>query len=466
MGSSASTSFGSVESARAIITRWRSPIESCSGRWPRRPPSPRRSSSGSTVRSAVARAGQPQLHRGVLDHRPAREQVEGLIDVSQLAQPVARAHRPRRAPRYPARPRAPRRCPAQQRRDQHQQRRLARAAGPVQRHQLARGDRARHAVDGAHRLAVADLVVLRRARAAPARRSPTTCRVRITASRAASPGKSITFAGLEAGLGAPAARRRASVATRRDQPVASASETLISTAIPVRPPASRAARVISSASAIPSHIVRSSTSSSRGSRAIPWAIATSARSQSAGPPSAARRIRSRPPARALPREERTSRLPCAAIAAARRRRASARRSPGRRPAQPICSRSRRECERSERPARSTRPSSTRPSSGGSIPAASRSSVVFPWLRIATTETTSPARTWRLTRRSSQRVSSPRRDRLPTPSSESAALISARSPPRRAPRSRVGEVRRRGDRAPPRRLRSASLPGARADAPGA
>jgi hypothetical protein len=32
VGSSASSSFGSVESARAIITRWRSPIESESAR--------------------------------------------------------------------------------------------------------------------------------------------------------------------------------------------------------------------------------------------------------------------------------------------------------------------------------------------------------------------------------------------------------------------------------------------------
>ena len=52
VGSSASTSFGSVASAIAISTRWRSPIESCSVRCSIRSPRPSRSSSGSIVSPA------------------------------------------------------------------------------------------------------------------------------------------------------------------------------------------------------------------------------------------------------------------------------------------------------------------------------------------------------------------------------------------------------------------------------
>jgi hypothetical protein len=52
VGSSATTSFGSTDSARAIVTRWRSPIDSRLRGLPSRSPSPRRSSRGTTIRSA------------------------------------------------------------------------------------------------------------------------------------------------------------------------------------------------------------------------------------------------------------------------------------------------------------------------------------------------------------------------------------------------------------------------------
>ena len=74
VGSSAKTIAGRATTARAMATRWRSPPESCSGRWSQARPSP--------TRSRAARAAA----RPLLDRRAAVEQA--LRDVLQRGHPV------------------------------------------------------------------------------------------------------------------------------------------------------------------------------------------------------------------------------------------------------------------------------------------------------------------------------------------------------------------------------------------
>ena len=99
VGSSARISFGSPASARAIATRWRSPPESCSGVCPRRSPRPRRSSHGrrALLRLAHAHPAEQQLQRGVLDRRDPGHQPVALIDEPDVAHQVLRGLVRRRA---------------------------------------------------------------------------------------------------------------------------------------------------------------------------------------------------------------------------------------------------------------------------------------------------------------------------------------------------------------------------------
>ena len=141
--------------------------------------------------------------------------------------------------------------------------------------------RQRHPVHGPHRLSVADVIVLDEIAQLEHRRT-----LRRIARRGRSPGKSMMFprSGSSAGGGSPAARRRERSDPLRASSPASGSPAQISTPIPARRRARPAASLSRRSRRIPSVAVRSSTSSSPGSRAIPCASATSARSQSASSP--------------------------------------------------------------------------------------------------------------------------------------------------------------------------------------
>ena len=80
VGSSARMISGRLAIARAIATRWRSPPESCGGRWVSRCPSPTRSSAARAASLALARAGARVEHAGgdVVDRGHRVLEVEGL----------------------------------------------------------------------------------------------------------------------------------------------------------------------------------------------------------------------------------------------------------------------------------------------------------------------------------------------------------------------------------------------------
>ena len=134
-GSSISSSAGSKASARAIATRCCMPPESCHGWWSPKPCSSTRSSISSTrcFRSGAVPAEHLERQRDVLrDRAPVEEhgvlEDDAVVVVgARLAAPACRSPRP---------------CPrsARQVADQAQQRRLAAAGRPDQRHELARRD--------------------------------------------------------------------------------------------------------------------------------------------------------------------------------------------------------------------------------------------------------------------------------------------------------------------------------------
>ena len=167
VGSSARTTSGSLLSARAIATRWRSPPESAEGRCSARSVSPTRSSSSAARRRADARRAPGQqrgqlhvLHGGELVH-----QVEGLEDEPDVGPP----HPGQRllaqlvdaAPRQPHLP--GRR--ALQAAQQVQQRRLAATARPHHGERLARGDLQLDPIEGAHEARSLAVLLLQPARA-------------------------------------------------------------------------------------------------------------------------------------------------------------------------------------------------------------------------------------------------------------------------------------------------------------
>ncbi len=150
-----------MESARAIITRWRSPIDSVSERWPMRSPSPRRSSSGAISRRAsrqrlvlssfsvaLSIALTPGSRSKLWRMNPSSASLKCEASRSDRAADVALADQDRAG------------GGCEQHRDHQQQRRLARPARPVQRDRFAGGDRQRDAVHRAHRLAADGRVVL------------------------------------------------------------------------------------------------------------------------------------------------------------------------------------------------------------------------------------------------------------------------------------------------------------------
>ena len=138
-GSSSSTSRGSWSSARSSASRCRMPREK-----------------PATGSSAVGQAGA--LERRVDQRRRRLEAVEAgeeqqVLGRGQLGIEVeivaSRPMRPRSAPLADARRSAPRRSTAEQRRGDRQQRRLAGAVRPEQRHDLAGLAAQRHPVERA-----------------------------------------------------------------------------------------------------------------------------------------------------------------------------------------------------------------------------------------------------------------------------------------------------------------------------
>ena len=126
---------GSPASARAIDTRWRSPLESCSGVRAGRSPRPTRSSHGRAPRLGLAHrhAAEHQLHRGVLERRDARHELRALVDEARRPDTGSRAAcAVGQRGDLPSREADRARFRREQRGDQQQQRRLARAAGAVQ----------------------------------------------------------------------------------------------------------------------------------------------------------------------------------------------------------------------------------------------------------------------------------------------------------------------------------------------
>ena len=99
VGSSASTTAGSVTSARAIATRCCWPPESCAGQVPGAvaEPDPRRAASRTRVRSDAA-AGEPEREADVLLGGQVGHQVEALEDEADplAAEPGAVVLAPRR----------------------------------------------------------------------------------------------------------------------------------------------------------------------------------------------------------------------------------------------------------------------------------------------------------------------------------------------------------------------------------
>ena len=142
-------------SARAIATRCCWPPESWLGWWSSRPASPtisrqrRACSSRSFAECAVRRVDQRQLD--VLERRGARQQVERLEDEPDLAVADLRARRRGRGPRRRRRrgSSGPTVGPVEAADDVHE-RALAGARRAHDGDELARRDRERHAVQGAH----------------------------------------------------------------------------------------------------------------------------------------------------------------------------------------------------------------------------------------------------------------------------------------------------------------------------
>ena len=149
-GSSRSSTLGSTASARARATRWRSPPESCEGKRPARPSSCT-SSSRRWTRSAiaggrrpVAAAAHPQAEGDVLEDRHVPEEGVVLEDEAHLA--LARGH-VRHVVAVEEHPAAAR-VGELEAGDDPQERRLARARGAEERHELALGHVQVDAVEG------------------------------------------------------------------------------------------------------------------------------------------------------------------------------------------------------------------------------------------------------------------------------------------------------------------------------
>ena len=166
VGSSASSRRGSLASARAIATRWRSPIDSSSGVCGMRSPRPTRSSHGCASRRASLQraAAAGELDRRVVERRGVRHQVEGLQHEADVAAAVARAlalghERPGRARRSRRLPLSGRASAAASISSVV----LPEPLGPVQPDELAGVDAQRDIVDGGDRdgaaaIALADLL--------------------------------------------------------------------------------------------------------------------------------------------------------------------------------------------------------------------------------------------------------------------------------------------------------------------
>ena len=145
--------------ARAIATRWRSPPESCSGRWCARSARPT-AASASAARSPALRRRHPGEHHRQLDvarRGQPRHQVEELEDEADVVPPdggelgVGQRLRPRdprrRSARWSGRSRQP---------SDVEQRRLARSRRTHDRHVLAGGDALGDVDEGEDRLLADD----------------------------------------------------------------------------------------------------------------------------------------------------------------------------------------------------------------------------------------------------------------------------------------------------------------------